>query len=379
MAARSLRYAQEVVRARGVVSYIMLGSTASIRVAERLGALYARDAGVQVKGNPVSFQGNESDAVVVDLADARPQRGASHLTGRNEDTSLRLLNVALSRARGKLVVLMDSQFVMERHPPSSPARHAWTRRSADAATLRLTFEALLRLGGDGDVGWHASWRDAQPSLASDVARATEALVGHIPRGFDPSDEVVAAVDAASRSAKPALLHVSPAIAARLERTAADLRLLPRNCGLVLVAAPVAVWVGGSNPDLPLARMAAAELCEAFRDELFADAFASPAPSADSEERVRRACGRCPSCGEPRRPRLQRGRGWVLRCEGDDHDAQPLELASLAALAIAAGAVCDECGGAPVVRKGARGPFLGCENYASGCEGRPPRLEDLFPC
>ncbi len=54
MAARSLRYAQEVVRARGVVSYIMLGNTASIRVAEQLGALYARDAGVQVKGNPVS-------------------------------------------------------------------------------------------------------------------------------------------------------------------------------------------------------------------------------------------------------------------------------------------------------------------------------------
>jgi RimJ/RimL family protein N-acetyltransferase len=52
MAARSLRYAHEVVQARGVVSYIMVGNTASIRVAEQLGARYARDTST-VKGNPV--------------------------------------------------------------------------------------------------------------------------------------------------------------------------------------------------------------------------------------------------------------------------------------------------------------------------------------
>ena len=53
MAARVLRYAHEVVGARGVVSHILPGNAASIRVAERLGARYAGDADVKVKGSAV--------------------------------------------------------------------------------------------------------------------------------------------------------------------------------------------------------------------------------------------------------------------------------------------------------------------------------------
>jgi RimJ/RimL family protein N-acetyltransferase len=51
-AARSLRYAHEVVHARGVVSRILPDNAASIRVAERLGARYAGD--VQLKGKAIS-------------------------------------------------------------------------------------------------------------------------------------------------------------------------------------------------------------------------------------------------------------------------------------------------------------------------------------
>jgi RimJ/RimL family protein N-acetyltransferase len=53
VAARSLRYAHEVVRARGVVSRILAGNAASVRVAERLGARYVGDAEAPVKGLPV--------------------------------------------------------------------------------------------------------------------------------------------------------------------------------------------------------------------------------------------------------------------------------------------------------------------------------------
>jgi RimJ/RimL family protein N-acetyltransferase len=53
MAARSLRYAHEVVGARGVASHILVGNTAAIRVAERLGAKYTCDADVKVKGSTV--------------------------------------------------------------------------------------------------------------------------------------------------------------------------------------------------------------------------------------------------------------------------------------------------------------------------------------
>ena len=53
VAARSLRYAHEVVGARGVVSHILAGNEASVRVADRLGARYAYDAVERVKDTPV--------------------------------------------------------------------------------------------------------------------------------------------------------------------------------------------------------------------------------------------------------------------------------------------------------------------------------------
>jgi RimJ/RimL family protein N-acetyltransferase len=53
VAARSLRYAHEVVGARGVVSRILVGNDASIRVAERLGGRYVGDAAEKVKGTAV--------------------------------------------------------------------------------------------------------------------------------------------------------------------------------------------------------------------------------------------------------------------------------------------------------------------------------------
>lgn len=53
VAARSLRHAHEVVGARGVASHILAGNAAAIRVAERLGARYARDADLRVRGEIV--------------------------------------------------------------------------------------------------------------------------------------------------------------------------------------------------------------------------------------------------------------------------------------------------------------------------------------
>ncbi len=323
------------------------------------------------------FQGNESDAVIVDLADARPQRGASHITGRNEDTSLRLLNVALSRARGKLIVLMDSRFVLERHPRSSPARRAWALGS-EAPRVEATWNLLRELGDGTDVAWHESWHAVQSAVAQDVARASTTLFAHLPTGFGSTPQLVDAVAAAGDAVETAVLFAPHEVAASFEKTSAELRLLPRNCGLVVISAPVAAWVGGSSPDAPVARIAGAGFCEALQGAVFGDALLLPGPSAESEERLDRACGRCSDCGEPRRPRHESARGWMLRCGTKGHATVALDSADLTTSARAAGASCPECGGPPVAHDARGSPFLGCENYSSGCEGRPPRLEDLFP-
>jgi hypothetical protein len=335
------------------------------------------DQGVARAATVHRFQGNESDAVIVDLVDARPQRGASHLTGKNVETSLRLLNVALSRARGKLIVLADAQFIAARHPASSPARRALALGACDAAHVMVSSDELSRLAGGAAVTWHAGWDGAQSEVASDVTAARDGVVAHLPAGFEPAENVVEAVATASRSGD-VLVYAPYAIAARLEESRADLRLLPKMCGLVLIAAPVAVWVGGTDPAAPVARLSGAELCEAFREAVFGDAVQAPAPDAETEARLSKACGRCPDCGEPRRPRRDRNRSWVLRCAEPDHAPAALGSDELAELARAAGARCGECDGAAVVRRGRGEIFLGCENYASGCEGKPSRLDDLFP-
>jgi RimJ/RimL family protein N-acetyltransferase len=53
VAARSLRFAHEVVGARGVTSHILGGNAAAIRIAERLGARYVGDADAQVDARPI--------------------------------------------------------------------------------------------------------------------------------------------------------------------------------------------------------------------------------------------------------------------------------------------------------------------------------------
>jgi hypothetical protein len=61
------------------------------------------------------FQGNERDVVILDIVDGPPLAPGTLLCGRGPNSaSANLLNVSLSRARGKLILLMDVQYVRGR-------------------------------------------------------------------------------------------------------------------------------------------------------------------------------------------------------------------------------------------------------------------------
>jgi len=84
-----------------------------------------RDLGERVNAATVHrFQGSESDVVVIDLVDAAPLDRPSRLTAAG-DTALRLMNVALSRARGKVIVLLSQTFLEAHQPAASPVVRAW--------------------------------------------------------------------------------------------------------------------------------------------------------------------------------------------------------------------------------------------------------------
>ncbi|MBX5442154.1 MAG: AAA family ATPase [Solirubrobacteraceae bacterium] len=92
--------------------------------AELLGAMIrarrlSRDA---TAGTIHAFQGSEASVVVLDLTVAGPHyRAAIFDDGRNDEFR-RLLNVAVTRARRRLVVVGDLGFVRERAKPTTPIR-----------------------------------------------------------------------------------------------------------------------------------------------------------------------------------------------------------------------------------------------------------------
>jgi superfamily I DNA and/or RNA helicase len=79
------------------------------------------------------FQGNERDTVILDAVDAEPFSPGVLLAGTRPGSSAEnLLNVSVSRARGKLVVIADVSFFEGRAPGSPMARLLGEMRSRGA-------------------------------------------------------------------------------------------------------------------------------------------------------------------------------------------------------------------------------------------------------
>jgi very-short-patch-repair endonuclease len=68
----------------------------------------SRLEGIEV-GTVHSFQGGEADAVIFDVVDGSPRPGPGVLL--RDDAGMRLVNVAITRARGKLVIIADKQWL----------------------------------------------------------------------------------------------------------------------------------------------------------------------------------------------------------------------------------------------------------------------------
>jgi superfamily I DNA and/or RNA helicase len=65
------------------------------------------------------FQGQERDVVIIDTVDAEPMNPGVLLSERGARLSARnLINVAISRARGKLIVVADVKYFERRAPGS---------------------------------------------------------------------------------------------------------------------------------------------------------------------------------------------------------------------------------------------------------------------
>lgn len=120
------------------------------------------------------FQGSECGTVIFDLCDAFPQKKASRLTGHAAHIAERLINVAISRAKGKLIVLADYAFIKESHDGRSPARKLSSYLVQHGTHLMLDPEHL-----DLDLevfNWYDNFFDLQSNLVSAIEAETPSRV-----------------------------------------------------------------------------------------------------------------------------------------------------------------------------------------------------------
>jgi hypothetical protein len=315
--------------------------------------------------------------VIVDLVDAPLEKGASKLTGNDEDTALRLLNVALSRPRGKLLVLAHATFIRQRHPYRSPARRVLRLLAEQGRIVSLDAAILQQAPTTRDIAWIDSWDDGQAQLAWDIQSASGPVYINFPPDFLPEPAVVSALQALAIRASHVVLFAPMRIAEALEDSPADLRLMNRPGGFFALLDHRLAYVGGCSPEGIIARIDNSRAVEVLEGLLLGSILAAPPPRAEVEQALTGICRRCPNCGEDRRPRAGTGGIWVLRCANPRHRSDGLDVAMLNAIAAAMEIRCPACQTLAVARRTGHHVFLGCGSYGRACRGRLPTLEELF--
>lgn len=124
------------------------------------------------------YQGSEQDGVVLDLTEAPPTGVPGRLL--SGDDGKRLLNVAVSRARGKLVVLADPALrgavaaeLLDGAAEWTPSRKAspWSRGATTLySSLAEARTDLVEALGDGEA---IAWRGKSPAGALGALRSSE--------------------------------------------------------------------------------------------------------------------------------------------------------------------------------------------------------------
>ncbi len=122
------------------------------------------------------FQGAEQDAVVLDLVDSFPQRGPGGLLSRRAGNGgQRLINVAVTRARGKLFALACLDFLESRLPGDSAVSGLF-RFIRENGRVISGKELLANLpecvtGKEMEITWHVAGRAALEAWEADVSHA----------------------------------------------------------------------------------------------------------------------------------------------------------------------------------------------------------------
>jgi hypothetical protein len=209
------------------------------------------------------FQGSERDAIVFDLTDGPEFRGPSRLTGGDADRALRLFNVAVSRARGKLVVLADLDFVERHYPLASPFTKLVEAMLASGAEVVPAMDLVadyLDARFESSVRWTTDWTDAVSGAIANVGPDAPVDL-NVPDGNVAPERLLQLVAPAPSSVR---VRCSATTARHLEHTSADLRLLLGGPMPWAVVDESVLVLGARDPDGPAAMASGRRVVTAFR-------------------------------------------------------------------------------------------------------------------
>lgn len=209
------------------------------------------------------FQGSERDAIVFDLTDGPEFRGPSRLTGGDADQALRLFNVAVSRTRGKLVVLADLDFVERHYPLASPFTTLVEAMLASGAEVLPAMDLVapyLDAASGASVRWTTDWADAVSRAIAHVGPDAPVDL-NVPDGHVAPECLLQLVGPASSGVR---VRCSATTARHLEHTSADLRLLLASQIPWAVVNESVLVLGARNVGSPAAVASGARIVTAFR-------------------------------------------------------------------------------------------------------------------
>ena len=318
------------------------------------------------------FQGSERDVMIFDTVDTNPMKPGLPLKGDHGSTAMRLTNVAISRARGKFVMLADQDYIRSRFASRDSLRRLIAEIEQGAPTIALSWSS----GGSTELfqpnlpglTFYSDPRDAKEELESDLLSARGEIAiswPNSPVSFSP--DVLTRLDSSRvryfvTGAGSDQFHIG------LQNAMIWHSYSRSSLGLVGIDRK-AIWMypdprDRNQPALRLGFPKTAELLYAFL-ELVPEKEARQETVEQRLEQGKSPVGRpCPRCGGLLWPRKSKyGDGVRLACLSSGCDyTKPMTVQDATSWARINKIICLQCGGQARGRKGPTGLFLGCSNY-----------------
>jgi superfamily I DNA/RNA helicase len=323
------------------------------------------------------FQGSERDVVFLDLVDAPFEKGASNLTGRDYDTALRLVNVGASRPKGKLVVVADVEFITERHDYKSPSRMLMNLIQERGHVTKLTPAKLEGVGASLSFKWFGKWADIRAAIASDVKKVDGPVYMNLQNQFPVTKGMVTALQGNIEKGFETIVFTLISNVGALEDTRVDLRLTNPPGGFLALIGSEIVYLGSCYPESCFVRLEDRRTSELLAQMVLGTYISTAPPSADIEKALGEICGRCPDCGENRRPVKNANGHLVLRCKNIEHSSQKLDVRQAEKIVETMKIRCKTCRSPAAVKATGNYFQIECTCKNNGCTGTPPDFDQLF--